>query len=637
MPLYLIILFPLIGFALIGLFGQKAPKPAAGVLASVLVGASFLVAVANFLAMRDLPEGTFLHENLYTWMQVGDFQVNAALMMDRLSGLMILIVTGIGCLIHIYSVGYMQHDHNDPQSTRYARYFAYLNLFIAFMSVLILADNYLLMFVGWEGVGLCSYFLIGFWFEQNEAAQASKKAFIMNRIGDFGMLLAMMLIFLGAGSLKYADVFARVAQFDTGTVGALGGLTLITLLLFLGATGKSAQLPLYTWLPDAMAGPTPVSALIHAATMVTAGVYIMSRSAVLLNGAPTVMMIVCGIGAATALFAGLTALAHNDIKKVLAYSTVSQLGFMFMAVGAGAYAAAIFHVFTHAFFKACLFLGAGSVIHALDGEQDMRKMGGLAAKMKTTNWTFLVSGLALAGAVPFAGFFSKDEIIATVFGAGAHHSIYFLFGIVALIAAVITALYTGRQYGQVFGGEPRDAHLYDGAHESPASMTIPLTILGAGAVLAGFLGLPHMLGAPQFVPHFLEPTFAAVEEAPIVEGAMAIGLLVLGLVIGWSGWLLGRKMGTDAHRAALPESANRLSLDEIYSHTIVAGGDAIAVAMRWFDEKVIDGLVNGVGAFIGQVGAALRLTQTSYVRNYALGMAVGALVIIALLLVPALK
>jgi NADH-quinone oxidoreductase subunit L len=636
MPLYLIILFPLIGFALVGLFGQKTPKPAAGVLASLAVGASFVAAVANFLALRGLPEHTFLHEKLYTWMAVGDFQVNVALMMDRLSGLMILIVTGIGFLIHVYSVGYMAHDHNDPQSTRYARYFAFLNLFIVCMSLLVLADNYLLMFVGWEGVGLCSYFLIGFWFERSDAAAASNKAFILNRIGDFGMLLAMMLIFLGAGSLQYTEVFARVAQFNAGTIGALGGVSLVTLLLLLGATGKSAQIPLYTWLPDAMAGPTPVSALIHAATMVTAGVYMMARSAALFNAAPNVMLIVCGIGAVTALAAGLTALAHNDIKKVLAYSTVSQLGFMFMAVGAGAYAAAIFHVFTHAFFKACLFLGAGSVIHALHGEQDMRKMGGLAAKMKTTNWTFLVSGLALAGAVPFAGFFSKDEIIAALFGAGPKHWLYWLFGLIALVAALVTALYTGRQYGQVFDGEPRDAHLYEGAHESPASMTIPLILLGIGSVLAGFLGLPHLLRLPQIVPQFLEPAFAG-GAATMPAGALALGLLMLGIIIGWGGWFWGRSLGVNAERAMLPESADGWSLDCLYRRTIVAGGNALAAASRWFDEKIIDGFVNGVGAFIGQVGAALRLTQTSYVRNYALGMALGALVIIALLLVPALK
>ena len=626
MSLSLIVLFPLIGFLINGLSGAKLPKPIPGVIASLAVLASFVVAVANFMQLAN--SGMPISETAYTWMSAGGFSADVSFLLDRLSGLMILVVTGIGFLIHVYSIGYMAEDHNDPESKKYARYFTFLNLFIAFMAILVLADNYLLMFVGWEGVGLCSYFLIGFWFQREDAAGASKKAFIMNRIGDFAFLLGMMLIFLAAGSLKYTEVFAAFKAnpelFSTGLV----GLTGITLLLFIGACGKSAQVPLYTWLPDAMAGPTPVSALIHAATMVTAGVYMCARSSALFDAAPTTKLIVCAVGTITALAAGLTALAHTDIKKVLAYSTVSQLGFMFMAIGAGAYTAAIFHVFTHAFFKACLFLGAGSVIHALHGEQDMRKMGGLAGKMKATNLTFLLSGLALAGAVPFAGFFSKDEIIAQTWHAGNGETIYLLFAAVGLLTAFITALYTGRQYAQVFGGTAREPHLAEHAHESPAVMTLPLWILAAGAVFAGFLGVPHIPGVPaelHAMSNWLGPVFG---EAHGAESANWL-LLALGAVIGWGGWVLGRNLGLKGGATSvLPENSS-LSLDRVYNGTIVRAGDLLATASRWFDEKIVDGLVNGVGVVVGQVSAALRLTQTSFVRNYALSMALGAAIVIA--------
>ena len=472
MPLALIILLPLCGFLINGLIGRRLPRPVPGIIGCIAVFLAFIVAVTRFLDLAARPEDArSITETAYTWMAVGDFNVQVSLLLDQLSSVMILIITGIGFLIHLYSAGYMAHDHNDPDGVLYARYFSFLNLFIAFMSLLVLADNYLLMFVGWEGVGLCSYFLIGYWFQFDEAAEAAKKAFIVNRIGDFGFLLGIMLIFLTAGALDYETVFALARDnptaFDAGVAGALGGIVAITLLLTLGATGKSAQVPLFVWLPDAMAGPTPVSALIHAATMVTAGVYMAARSSALFDLADTTRLIVCGIGALTALAAAITALAHTDIKKVLAYSTVSQLGFMFMAIGSGAYVAAIFHVFTHAFFKACLFLGAGSVIHALHGEQDMRKMGGLATKMKTTHLTFLVSSLALAGAAPFAGFFSKDEIIAQVYEASANHRVYYLFAAVALVTAFITAVYTGRQYSMVFLGERRDQELSTASHEPP--------------------------------------------------------------------------------------------------------------------------------------------------------------------------
>ncbi|HEY0072785.1 MAG TPA: NADH-quinone oxidoreductase subunit L [Abditibacteriaceae bacterium] len=663
LPLWLIIALPLLGFIITGLIGAKLPKPLPGVIASLAVGAAFIIALLHVL--DGVPEKAE-SQLVYQWMAVGNFKVDVSLLLDRLSAVMILIITGIGFLIHVYSIGYMAHDHNDLEGTRYARFFSYLNLFIAFMTLLVLADNYLVMFVGWEGVGLCSYFLIGFWFEREDAAEASKKAFIVNRIGDFGFLLGMALIFLAAGSLNYKEVFTNLEALDAGTVGALGGLTLITLLLALGAAGKSAQIPLYTWLPDAMAGPTPVSALIHAATMVTAGVYMCARSWPLFEAAPQTKLIICGIGALTALFAGLTALAHTDIKKVLAYSTVSQLGFMFMAVGAGAYAIAIFHVFTHAFFKACLFLGAGSVIHALHGEQDMRKMGGLAKSMKTTNLTFMLSGLALAGAVPFAGFFSKDEIIGSVFaaGQGEHaNSLYTIFSIVGLITALITAIYTGRQYAQVFLGESRfvptphtvddhdhshetgegDEHghhaenhhtSHEDAHESPAVMTLPLIILAIGAVFAGFLGFPHLSGVPESLhgfTNFLEPVFAR-EEVPgaHAEHSANLVLLLIGMVIGWGGWIYGRGLGLkQAKRAFLQENTHALSLDKLYERTVVKLGFALSIALRWIDENIVDGIVNGLGLLVSQSAASLRLTQTAYVRNYALVMAIGGAMILA--------
>ncbi len=645
LPLWLIIALPLLGFVITGLVGAKLPKPAAGAIASLCVGAAFVVALLNI--MGGVPEKA-TSQLVYHWMAIGNFKVDIALLLDRLSAVMILIITGIGFLIHVYSIGYMAHDHNDLEGTRYARFFSYLNLFIAFMALLVLADNYLAMFVGWEGVGLCSYFLIGFWFEREDAAEASKKAFIVNRIGDFGFLLGMMLIFLAVGSLNYQEVFAKVGDLDAGTVGALGGVTLITLLLALGAAGKSAQIPLYTWLPDAMAGPTPVSALIHAATMVTAGVYMCARSFPLFEASPSTKLIICGVGALTAFFAGLTALAHTDIKKVLAYSTVSQLGFMFMAIGAGAYSIAIFHVFTHAFFKACLFLGAGSVIHALHGEQDMRKMGGLAKSMKTTNLTFMLSGLALAGAVPFAGFFSKDEIIGSVFAAGnaaGTNGIYAVFGSIGLITALITAIYTGRQYSQVFLGESRfkndshetDEHNHEGehhgqAHESPAVMTLPLIILAIGAVFAGFLGFPHLPGVPDSLhafANFLAPVFE-VEGAQRTEHEANLVLLLIGALLGWGGWLYGRGLGLkQAGRAFLPEGSGIWSLDNLYSRTVVKLGYAMSIALRWIDENIVDGIVNGLGLLVGQSAASLRLTQTAYVRNYALVMAVGGAMILA--------
>ncbi len=646
MPLSLIVLLPLLGFLVNGIFGAKLKKPLPGIIASLAVLASFGVAVVHFLSLSAMPENARrITEIAYTWMNVGTFKVEVGFLLDPLSGVMILVVTGIGFLIHLYSVGYMADDHNDPESKLYARYFTFLNLFIAFMSLLILADNYLLMFVGWEGVGLCSYFLIGFWFKRDDAALASRKAFVVNRIGDMGFLLGMTLIFLATGTLKYfgdkaaPGVFDQAAStpeiFSTGIVAnyagifGVSGAVLITILLFIGCCGKSAQLPLYTWLPDAMAGPTPVSALIHAATMVTAGVYICARSSSLFNLAPQTQLIIACVGALTAIVAGLTALAHNDIKKVLAYSTVSQLGIMFVGIGAGAYSAAIFHVFTHAFFKACLFLCAGSVIHALHGEQDMRKMGGLKAKMKVTHIAFLLSGLALAGAVPFSGFFSKDEIIGQAFERGGTYQI---LALAMLGVAFITAMYSGRQYAQIFGGPARDEHLAEHAHESSFVMTFPLIVLAIGAVFAGFLGLPHIAGFPPLhaLTDWLKPVFETQSSTRLVEHTPNLVLLAVGAVVGWLGWFLGIGMGKNASRAMLPDSTDKVSLDAAYRNVLGRGGFRLTQAARWIDESVIDGAVNGIGGGVRLISGVLRQTQTSFVRNYALGMALGAIVLIAL-------
>jgi NADH-quinone oxidoreductase subunit L len=633
LPLALIILFPLAGFVICGFVGSRMTKPWPGIIASGTVLISFIVALIRVINLASMPEsGRAISETAYTWISAGALRSDVSFLFDPLSAVMILIITGVGFLIHLYSIGYMAEDHNDPEGNLYARYFCWLNLFIAFMSLLVLADNYLLMFVGWEGVGLCSYFLIGYWFKREDARSACKKAFIVNRIGDFGFLLAMMLIFVVVGSLNYNDVFDAVRNtpqlFSVGILGTMGAATLIPLLLFVGATGKSAQIPLFVWLPDAMAGPTPVSALIHAATMVTAGVYMVARSSALFLNAPNIQILICVVGTLTALFAALSALAHTDIKKVLAYSTVSQLGFMFMAVGVGAYAIAIFHVFTHAFFKACLFLGSGSVIHSLHGEQDMDKMGGLAKKMQITNITFLAAGLALAGFFPFAGFFSKDEILAAVIHAGSGAPILVACGVIGFIAALLTGIYTGRQYAQVFLGDARDEELYEHAHESGPTMTIPLIILGIGSLVVGFLGMPHFAFIPAWghaFTNWLAPVFSTggAAEAPNII------LLLIGLLIGWGSWLGGVALGKNAVGVIMPESLRAVSLDTIYTATIVRAGYAIADACRWIDDTFVDGIVNLVGGFVGESSAALRTTQTSYVRNYALAMAVGAVIVLA--------
>src|SRR6059036_900238 len=508
MMLWLIPVLPLLGAAVNGVFGKRLSKSIISAIAAGSVGLSFLISVREFLVMLSTPESELpiLHD-YFTWIQAGRFQAQFGFMLDHLSGLMILIVTGVGFLIHVYSAGYMSHEEG------FYRYFAYLNLFVFFMLTLVLANNYLLMFVGWEGVGLCSYLLIGFWFTRKSAADAAKKAFVVNRIGDFGFILAIMLIYWTFERIDFAGVFLRLensGDFAVEPLGSVGVLTAIGLLLFAGAAGKSAQFPLYVWLPDAMEGPTPVSALIHAATMVTAGVYMVARSAALYNHAPGALLVIAVVGAFTAIFAASIGLVQTDIKKVLAYSTVSQLGYMFLACGAGAYAAGVFHLMTHAFFKALLFLAAGSVIHGMSGIQDIGKMGGLRHHMPWTYRTFLIGTVAIAGIPPFAGFFSKDAVLWAAWNYANYGKLLWLAGVVG---ASFTSFYMFRLLILTFHGTPRytdeDVHH---VHESPNSMLMPLVILAVCSILAGFAGVPPVLGGDNHIQQFLTPAAHEVKS-----------------------------------------------------------------------------------------------------------------------------
>ncbi|MBE3072733.1 MAG: NADH-quinone oxidoreductase subunit L, partial [Acidobacteria bacterium] len=502
--LALIPLLPFAGFLLNASFGRRWSRSVSGGVACLTMAASLGVSIVSVLALVRLePIRRVMEQSLYTWIAAGDLDVSFALRLDPLAAVMILVVTGVGFLIHVYSIGYMHEE----TGSEYARYFSYLNLFASFMLILVLAANFLVMFVGWEGVGLCSYLLIGFWYRKQSASDAGKKAFIVNRVGDFGFLLGMLLLFTTVGTLDFQGVARAVSTWAPETT--FGTLSVVALLLFVGATGKSAQIPLYVWLPDAMEGPTPVSALIHAATMVTAGVYMIGRNAVLYSHAPLVLAIVAGIGLATAVVSATIGLVQNDIKRVLAYSTVSQLGLMFLAMGVGAYAAGIFHLFTHAFFKALLFLGSGAVIHALAGEQDLRRMGGLKRDLPVTYWTFVVGALAIAGVPGLAGFFSKDEILFRTFAAG-----HTWMWAIAVAASLLTGIYMFRLVFMAFHGErahPADAKAHGAMHahlhDAPRSMAIPLVLLAAGCVLAGYVGVPAALGGQNRIERFLEPSF----------------------------------------------------------------------------------------------------------------------------------
>jgi NADH-quinone oxidoreductase subunit L len=597
--------------------------------------------VAGVARLVTLPqESRSLVQYVFTWITSGDFSVPLALRLDPLSAVMILVITGIGTLIHVYSTAYM-HEEADGE---YARYFSYLNLFAAFMLVLVLGSTFLVMFVGWEGVGLCSYLLIGFWFQKKSASDAGKKAFIVNRIGDWGFLLGVLLIVVRFGSLDFQEVARSVSALSPET--AFGTVSIITLLLFVGATGKSAQIPLFVWLPDAMEGPTPVSALIHAATMVTAGVYMIGRNAVLFAHAPLTLNIIAIVGTATALMAGTIGLVQNDIKRVLAYSTVSQLGYMFLAMGVGAYAAGIFHLFTHAFFKALLFLGSGAVIHALSGEQDMRRMGGLRKELPITYWTFVIGAIAIAGIPPFAGFFSKDEILFRTFASG--HTLLWAVG---LLTALLTAAYMFRLVFMTFWGEragagPHDDHAHEHhahddhshLHDAPPAMAFALIVLAIGSVTAGWLGLGGRF------EHFLEPSFSlagSVRLQPdVAEGGNETTLMIVSVVVALAGigiasyfWLKNRGA---ADRLARSMSglyrllSNKYYVDEIYDAAIVQPVEIVSEDGLWkgVDVGLIDRVVNGVGGLVGGAGEVLRLFQTGSVRMYATSLFLGAVVIL---------
>ena len=617
---WLIPAFPLAAFLVNGLFGRRWLGHLTGVIASVAVGLSALVSIGVFLEVLGGKTQTVVR--LYRWIAVGDFSINVSALVDPLSSTMLLVVTVVSFLIFVYSNGYMAHDAG------FYRFFTWLSLFVFAMLILVMADNYLLMFVGWEGVGLCSYLLIGFWFERPAPYYAAKKAFVMNRIGDWGYTIGIITIFLAFGSMNFLDVFNRLQA----SAMPRDTLTLICVALFFGATGKSAQLPLYSWLPDAMEGPTPVSALIHAATMVTSGVYLVARSMPLFEAAGPSLQVVGIVGAITAIFAATIALVQFDIKRVMAYSTVSQLGYMFLALGVGAPAAAIFHLATHAFFKALLFLGSGSVIHGLGGEQDMRKMGGLRRKMPVTFWTMLVAGGALAALPPLAGFWSKDEILGAAFVNG--QLILYAIGI---LTAVLTAFYVTRALWMTFDGEPRDHHLFDHAHESPRVMTLPLMALAVGSAVLGIvIGFPPEQG---FIHRFLSPVVEAAgvaERTPELAAIVALaGVSVLagaiGIAIGLSMYVRHRPDPAALTRAAGPVYrvlVNKYYVDELYDHRFVEAARAFAGAAWAFDIHIIDGLANRLGWALAMGGQGLRRAQTGVVGNYALTIVAGLLLIL---------
>ncbi len=634
-----IVLSPLIGSAVIALAGNRLPRLLSGALACLSVGTSFLIGLAAFARLASLPEGAALTDSFFRWISVGALQADIAFVLDRLSAVMVLVVAGVSTIIHVYSLGYMAHDKS------WWRYFSYLNLFVFFMLVLVLGDSLPVMFVGWEGVGLCSYLLIGFWFEDPEKAKAGMKAFVVNRIGDFGFLLAIILLFWSLGTLSFRGISELApAAFMPG--GAL--VTAITLLLFLGATGKSAQIPLYVWLPDAMAGPTPVSALIHAATMVTAGVYMIVRLNVLYLLAPFSMAVVATVGALTAIYAASIGLVQNDIKKVLAYSTISQLGYMFLAVGVGAFSAGIFHLTTHAFFKALLFLGAGSVIHAMGGEQDIRKMGGLREKTPITWRTWIVATLAIAGIPPLAGFFSKDEILWQAFSGARGHWILWLIG---LAAAGMTAFYMFRLTFLTFFGKFRGSHeQLHHLHESPPVMTTPLAILAVLSAVGGFVGIPAALGGANHFHHWLAPVIASengtlvLPEAAHYPHAVEYLLMALSVAVALAGislavWLYLR-------RPELPERIsgrmavsyqillNKYYIDEIYNILVVQPVKLISTYLLWklFDAALIDGLVNLTGRATRGAGRLAARLQNGYAQVYAVSFLLGAALILGALL-----
>ncbi|MFZ0661663.1 MAG: NADH-quinone oxidoreductase subunit L [Acidobacteriaceae bacterium] len=654
--LWLIPLIPLIGFLLNGIFGRKLPKALVSAIALIATAVPFAQVVRLWFRFHSISLPYI--EHLGTWMQTGTFRAGFDLQLDQLAMVMLLVVTGVGFLIHIYSVGYMAHEEG------YWRFFAYLNLFMFFMLTLVLSENFLLMFVGWEGVGLASYLLIGFYYLKTSAADAGRKAFVVNRIGDFGFLLAMFLLVLHFGTLSFSGVFAQVAHHPEWQGGFL---TAIAIFLLLGATGKSAQIPLYIWLPDAMEGPTPVSALIHAATMVTAGVYMIARTHVIFNRSPLALTIVAIIGLATAFFAATVGIVQTDIKRVLAYSTISQLGYMFLACGVAAYASGIFHLVTHAFFKGLLFLAAGSVIHAIGGNQDMRTMGGLRRKLPVTFWTMTAAVFAISGIPPFAGFFSKDEILYQTFLSPNGGKVFWAVG---LLTAFLTAFYMFRLWYLTFFGESRaESHQlaehgaavhasatstlvleaepdnhdhnqghghHDGeVHESPWVMRVPLIILGILSLIGGWIGIPAALGGHNAIGHFLDPLLS---PGGVAEGSnhLALTLSIVSTLVALAGWLVAHVLYfarpelpavcAARLRALYALLVNKYWIDELYGAVIVT---PLLFASRYLlkgliDTGVIDGATYGSAYGTAGLGAIVARVQSGNIRSYAGWLAVGA-------------
>ena len=623
--IYLLILLPLLGFLINGLIGKSLSKNISGIIGSGVILGSFIISCTYFFAL--VGGAKPIDVKIFEWISIGDIHIDFGVLIDQLSAIWLMVVTGIGFLIHVYSIGYMHDDEG------FQRFFAYLNLFIFFMLLLVLGNNFVVMFIGWEGVGLCSYLLIGFWYKNQAYNDAAKKAFVMNRIGDLGFLIGMFILLFNFHTLNYAALQQAVAGGADHHI-----IVWATLFLFIGACGKSAQIPLYTWLPDAMAGPTPVSALIHAATMVTAGIFMICRANFLYTLAPETLHVIAVVGAATALFAATIGVMQNDIKKVLAYSTVSQLGLMFMALGFGAYSSGVFHVMTHAFFKACLFLGSGSVIHAMGGEQDIRKMGGLRKYMPITFGTFLLATLAISGIPPFAGFFSKDEILA---GAYEHNKILWA---VASFASMLTAFYMFRLVFLTFftsfrGTHDQEHHL----HESPATITFPLIVLGLLSVVGGFIGLPAVISSNHWLKNFLAPVFAssAIESVEVNHSMewTLIGIAVTAALVS-IGWAYNRFIG----KGVLPAEDGKLTgfanlvykkymIDELYDSLIVK---PLLMISEWgyevADRIVVDGIVVWSGKLSLMTGKQLRQLQSGNIGFYLLMMVLGIIGILLYLL-----
>jgi NADH-quinone oxidoreductase subunit L len=636
--LWIIPLLPLLGSAINGLFGAKWPNKYVTITAISSTGLSFLLALEAVREFFDSGQA-FFRKEFFTWITAGNFRAGFDLQMDQLTVVMVLVVTGVGWLIHIYATGYMAHEGG------YYRFFSYLNLFMFFMLILVLAANYVLLFVGWEGVGLSSYLLIGFYFLKKSAADAGKKAFIVNRIGDFGFMLGMFLLFRTFHTFDFQAIFTspKLLGWQTEQWGVFGTMTIACLLLFMGATGKSAQLPLYVWLPDAMEGPTPVSALIHAATMVTAGVYVVARSHVLFQHSETALVVVAIVGCATAFFAATIGLVQTDIKKVLAYSTVSQLGYMFLACGVGAFGAGIFHLMTHAFFKALLFLAAGSVIHALGGEQDLRNMGGLNSKIKYTCITMWTATLAIAGIFPLAGFFSKDQILFGAYQIDGGKPLY----AIGLLTALLTSFYMFRLIFLTFHGKPRYNEKKVHVHESPWSMLGPLVTLAVLSVVGGWVAAPALWGGSDYFAKFLGPVFGASESTEALGEAAAHNLeftlsfvavfaAVIGALVAYWMYLRQPKKADDLANSMKPvynTLLNKYYVDELYAFLVVRPLMWLSTNVLWKAADVvgIDGTVNGIAHGATAIGDGVRHSQSGNTRSYAVWVVVGAIVILAVI------